>query len=73
VECVRNHEVSGSECEERRDSGKIGSVKKDGGQGKEKESVTRRECKNLTYSSYVQLFCTVPNIKLLKLGPLHYS
>ena len=35
MECVRNHKVSGSECEERRDSGKIGSVKKDGGQGKE--------------------------------------
>ena len=57
--------MSGSECEERRDSGKIGSVKKDGGQGKEKESVTRRESKNLTNCSYVQLICTVPNIKLL--------
>ena len=65
--------MSGSECEERRDSGKMGTVKRDEGRVKRRESVTRRESKNLTYSSYVQHLCTVPNIKLLKLGPLHYS
>jgi hypothetical protein len=51
--------VSGSECEERRDSGKMGTVKRDEGR------VKRRESKNLTNCSYVQLICTVPNIKLL--------
>ena len=62
---MRNHEVSGSECEERRDSGKMGTVKRDEGRVKRRESVTRRESKNLTNCSYVQLICTVPNIKLL--------
>jgi hypothetical protein len=65
--------VSGSECEERRDCRKMGSVKRDGGRVKRRKSVTRRECKNHTYSSYVKLIYTVPNIKLLYLGPLHYS
>jgi hypothetical protein len=60
------NEMSGSECEERKDSGKMGSVKRDGGgRVKRRESVTRRECTNLTFCSYVQLICTVPNIKLL--------
>ncbi len=54
MECVRNHEVSGSECEERRDSGKIGSVKKDGGQGKEK-----RECDEKgVQKPYILFLCT---------------
>ena len=57
--------MSGSECEERRDSGKMGTVKRDEGRVKRRESVTRRECTNLTFCSYVQLICTVPNIKLL--------
>ena len=61
--CVRNHEVSGSKCEERRECGEMGSVKKEGDSVK-RESVTIRESKNLTYSSYVQLICTVPNIQL---------
>jgi hypothetical protein len=47
--------VSGSECEERRDSGKMGTVKRDEGRVKRRESVTRRESKNLTNCSYVQL------------------
>jgi len=49
--------VSGSECEERRDSGKMGSAKKDGrgGQGKEKEECDEKGDQNFTYSSYVQL------------------
>ena len=57
----------------RRECVEMGSVKKEGDNVKKRESVTIRESKNLTYSSYVQLICTVPNIKLLKLGPLHYS
>ncbi len=54
MECVRIHEVSGSECKERRDSGKMGTVKRDEGRVKRRESVTRRESKNLTNCSYVQ-------------------
>ena len=46
--------MSGSECEERRDSGKMGTVKRDEGRVKRRESVTRRESKNLTNCSYVQ-------------------
>ena len=60
--CAKNGEVSGSKCEERRECGETGSVKKEGGSVKKKESVTIRESKNLTYSSYVQLICTVLNI-----------
>jgi len=56
--------VSGSMCEERRECGEMGSVKKEGDNVKKRESVTIRESKNLTYSSYVQLICTVPNIQL---------
>ena len=62
--CVRNHEVSGSKCEERRECGEMDSVKKEGGSVKKRESVTIKERKNLTYSSYVQFICTVPNIQL---------
>ena len=47
--------MSGSECEERRDSGKIGSVKKDGGQGKEKGECDEKGDQNFTSSSYIQL------------------
>jgi len=39
-----------------------GECKKTGGSEKRMEKVTRRESKNPTYSSYVQLLCTVPNI-----------
>jgi hypothetical protein len=56
--------VSGSKCEERRECGEMDSVKKEGGSVKKRESVTIRESKNLTYSSYLQLICTVPNIQL---------
>ena len=52
---------------------KMESVKKEGGSVKKRESVMRRESKNLTYSSYVQLICTVPNIQLFQLGPVHYT
>jgi hypothetical protein len=64
VGCARNGEVSGSKCEERRECGEMGSVKKEGDNVKKRESVTIRESKNLTYSSFVQLICTVPNIQL---------
>jgi hypothetical protein len=56
--------VSGSKCKERRECVEMGSVKKEGDGVKKRESVTIRESKNLTYSSYVQLICTVPNIQL---------
>ena len=56
--------MSGSKCEERRECGEMGSVKKDGGSVKKRESVMIRESKILTYSSYVQLIYTVPNIQL---------
>ncbi len=46
--------MSGSKCEERRECGEMESVKKEGGSVKKRESVTIRERKNLTYSSYVQ-------------------
>ena len=62
--CARNDEVSGSKCEERRECGEMGSVKKEGDSVKKRENVTIRESKNLTYSSYVQLICTVLNIQL---------
>jgi len=61
---ARNGEVSGSKCKERRECGEMGSVKKEGDSVKKRESVTIRERINLTYSSYVQLLCTVPNIQL---------
>ena len=64
VGCARNGKVSGSKCEERRECGEMESVKKEGGSVKKRESVMIRESKNLTYSSYVQLICTVPNIQL---------
>jgi hypothetical protein len=56
--------VNGSKCEEKRECGETGSVKKEGGSVKKRKSVTIRESKNLKYSSYVQLICTVPNIQL---------
>ncbi len=62
--CARNGEVNGSKCEERRECGEMESVKKEGGSVKKRESVMIRESKNLTYSSYVQLIYTVPNIQL---------
>ena len=52
--CVRNHEVSGSKCEERRECGETGSVKKEGGSVKKKESVTIRESKK----PYIQFLFT---------------
>ena len=64
VGCAKNGEVSGSKCEERRECGEMGSVKKEGDSIKKWESVMIRKSKNLTYSSYVQLICTVPNIQL---------
>ena len=62
--CARNGEVSGSMCEERRECGEMGSVKKEGDSVKKRESVMISESKNLTYSSNVQLIYTVPNIQL---------
>ena len=62
--CAKNGEVSGSKCEKRRECGEMGSVKKERGCVKKRENVTIRESKNLTYSSYVQLICTVLNIQL---------
>ena len=44
---------------------KGGGCKETGGGEKRIEKVMRRESKNPTYSSYVQLLCTVPNIELL--------
>ena len=64
VGCAENGVVNGSKCEERRECGEMENVKKDGGSVKKTESVMIRESKNLTYSSYVQLICTVPNIQL---------
>ena len=66
VGCAKNGEVSGSKCEERRECGEMGSVKKEGDSVKKRENVTIRESKNLTYSSYVHLICTVPNIQLFQ-------
>jgi len=54
VGCVRNYEVSGSKCEERRECGEMGSVKKEGGSVKKKESVTIRESKK----PYIQFLFT---------------
>ena len=62
--CARNGKVSGSKCKERRECGEMGSVKNEGDSLKKRESVMIRKSKNLTYSSYVQLICTVPNIQL---------
>jgi hypothetical protein len=56
--------VNGSKCKERRECGEMKSVKKEGVSVKKRGSVIIRESKNLTYSSYVQLICTVPNIQL---------
>jgi hypothetical protein len=64
VGCARNGEVSGSKCEERRECGEMGSVKKEGDSVKKRENVTIRESKKPTNSSYVQLLCTVANIQL---------
>ena len=58
--------MSGSKCEEKRECGEMGSVKKEGDSVKKRENVTIRESKNLTYSSYVHLICTVPNIQLFQ-------
>jgi hypothetical protein len=56
-----------------RECGETGSVKKEGGSVKKKESVTIRESKNLTYSSYVQLICTVLNILQILQISLHFD
>jgi hypothetical protein len=64
VGCARNGGVSGSRCGERRECIEMESVRKEGDSVKKGESVTIRESKNLTYSSYLQLICTVPNIQL---------
>ncbi len=56
--------MNGSKCEERRECGEMESVKKERGSVKKRESVIIRESKNLTYSSCVQLICTVTNIQL---------
>jgi hypothetical protein len=64
VGCAENGVVNGSKREERRECGEMENVKKEGGSVKKTESVMIRESKNLTYSSYVQLICTVPNIQL---------
>jgi hypothetical protein len=50
-----------------------GECKETGGGEKRMEKVMRRESKNLTYSSYIQLLCTVANIQLFLLGPAHYT
>ena len=50
-----------------------GECKERGDSVQKRENVTIRESKNLTYSSYVQLICTVPNIQLFQLGPVHYT
>ena len=39
--CARNGEVSGSKCKERRESGEMGSVKKEGDGVKKREKVWR--------------------------------
>ena len=41
--CAENGEVNGSKCKERRERGEMGSVKKEGGSVKKRESVTIRE------------------------------
>ena len=41
-----------------------GECKERGDSVQKRENVTIRESKNLTYSSYVQFVCTVPNIQL---------
>ena len=65
--------MSGSECEERRDSGNIGSVKRDGGQGKEKG-----ECdKKGVQKPYILFLCRAhlysTKHKVVEIGPLHYN
>ncbi len=56
--------MNGSKCEKRKECGEMESVKKEGDSVKKRESVMIRGSKNLTYNSYVQLICTVPNIQL---------
>ena len=56
--------MNGSKCEKRRECGEMESVKKEGDSVKKRESVMIRESKILTYSSCVQLICTVTNIQL---------
>jgi hypothetical protein len=45
--------VSGSECKARRDCGQIGSVKREGGQGKEKEECDEKG----DQKPYIQFLC----------------
>ena len=51
--CARNGEVSGSKCEERRECGEMGSVKKEG------DSVKKEKCDNKgEQKPYIQFLCT---------------
>jgi len=58
VGCVRNHEVNGPKCEERRECGETGIVKKEGGQCKEKgkcdDKGEQKPYILFGYSSFVQ-------------------
>jgi hypothetical protein len=53
-------EVSEAECEERRECGEIGSIKRKRGREQCKEKGVRKP----SIQFYVQLICTVPNIQL---------
>jgi hypothetical protein len=54
VGCARNGEVSGSKCEERRECGEMGSVKKEG------DSVKKGKCDDKgEQKPYIQFLCTV--------------
>ncbi len=51
--CGRNGEVSGSKCEERRECGEMGSVKKEG------DSVKKGKCDDKgEQKPYIQFLCT---------------
>ena len=51
--CAKNGEVSGSKCEERRECGEMGSVKKEG------DSVKKGKCDDKgEQKPYIQFFCT---------------
>jgi hypothetical protein len=53
VGCARNGEVSGSKCEERRECGEMGSVKKEG------DSVKKGKCDDKgEQKPYIQFLCT---------------
>jgi hypothetical protein len=53
VGCERNGKVSGSKCEERRECGEMGSVKKEG------DSVKKGKCDDKgEQKPYIQFLCT---------------